>query len=409
MNTRMNRSKLNIGTYFLAPYARDEQHVREVAECGIDFVVCMENDRPALDLMHRYGLGAVVTRVLPIWWGDNGDNAGKMAQMNPVKLYEDAAASFEDHPAIWGLDSGDEPSALDFPYYTQIIDLVERSFPNQFAYLNLYPNYASVAVNTAEQTVNQLGTATYQEHIDLYCKNVGTDYICYDFYMYSASVSGAYENLRIVSDACLRTGRSMWIVLQVNSLYENEWTSVNRLRFQAYSAMAFGAENIIWACYTAGWWHHQVLDEKGEKTEQYEKLKKMNTELHIMGDDYMRYRRVSTHFVGFQGDAVLDKVNQAPIESLSTGIFAGVREEKGGNLVVGQMVSRSGDGSYALMVCNAADPTDVAPSMGQVQFRADNRKVRIITGEGEITPERQDDGSYRFPLASCAGALIIAE
>ena len=152
-----------------------------------------------------------------------------------------------------------------------------------------------------------------------------------------------------------------------------------------------------------------MLDEKGEKTEQYEKLKKMNTELHIMGDDYMRYRRVSTHFVGFQGDAVLDKVNQAPIESLSTGIFAGVREEKGGNLVVGQMVSRSGDGSYALMVCNAADPTDVAPSMGQVQFRADNRKVRIITGEGEITPERQDDGSYRFPLASCAGALIIAE
>ena len=126
-------------------------------------------------------------------------------------------------------------------------------------------------------------------------------------------------------------------------------------------------------------------------------------------DRYMRYRRVSTHFVGFQGDKVLSKVNQDPIASLSTGIFADVREEAGGNLLVGQMVSRAGDGSYALMICNAADPMDDAPSMGWVHFRADHRKVRVINGAGEIIPERQDDGSYRFPLASCAGALVIAK
>ena len=409
MNTRMNRSKLNIGAYFLAPYARDERHVREVKECGIDFVVCMENDRPALDRMHRYGVGAIVTQILPGWWGGDGDNAGKMAEMNPISGYEAAADTFEDHPAIWGIDAGDEPSALDFPYYGRVMDLVDRSFPHQFAYLNLYPNYASVAVNTAHETVNQLGTATYAEHIAQYCQHVGTDYICYDFYMYSASVEGAYENLRIVSDACLRTGRSMWIVLQVNSNREAEWITENQLRFQAYSAMTFGAENIIWGCYTAGWWHNQVLDEKGEKTEQYDKLKKINAELHTMGDEYMRYRRVSTHFVGFQGDKVLSKVNQDPIASLSTGIFADVREEAGGNLLVGQMVSRAGDGSYALMICNAADPMDAAPSMGWVHFRADHRKVRVINGAGEIIPERQDDGSYRFPLASCAGALVIAK
>ena len=409
MNTRMNRSKLNIGAYFLAPYARDERHVREVKECGIDFVVCMENDRPALDRMHRYGVGAIVTQILPGWWGGDGDNAGKMAEMNPISGYEAAADTFEDHPAIWGIDAGDEPSALDFPYYGRVMDLVDRSFPHQFAYLNLYPNYASVAVNTAHETVNQLGTATYAEHIAQYCQHVGTDYICYDFYMYSASVEGAYENLRIVSDACLRTGRSMWIVLQVNSNREAEWITENQLRFQAYSAMAFGAENIIWGCYTAGWWYNQVLDEKGEKTEQYDKLKKINAELHTMGDEYMRYRRVSTHFVGFQGDKVLSKVNQDPIASLSTGIFADVREEAGGNLLVGQMVSRAGDGSYALMICNAADPMDAAPSMEWVHFRADHRKVRVINGAGEIIPERQDDGSYRFPLASCAGALVIAK
>ena len=79
--------------------------------------------------------------------------------------------------------------------------------------LNLYPNYASVAKNTDEQTVNQLGTATYTEHIAQYCKNVPTDYICYDFYVYSARVPLMYDNLKVISDACTGTARSMWIVL----------------------------------------------------------------------------------------------------------------------------------------------------------------------------------------------------
>ena len=66
-----------------------------------------------------------------------------------------------DHPAIWGIDTGDEPSALDFPYYGEVLKFVNKAFPKQFPYLNLYPNYAFVAKNSAQQTVNQLGAATY--------------------------------------------------------------------------------------------------------------------------------------------------------------------------------------------------------------------------------------------------------
>ena len=54
MNTRMNRNRLNIGTYFLHPYARSEKHIREMKECGIDFVVCFNDDRTALDLFAKY-------------------------------------------------------------------------------------------------------------------------------------------------------------------------------------------------------------------------------------------------------------------------------------------------------------------------------------------------------------------
>ena len=408
MNKRMDRNRLNIGVYHLKPYARTEAHIKDLADCGIDFVVCMDNDRPALDLFHKYGVGAIVSGIVPGWWGGDGDNAGKLAETNPMEKYEAAAAAFTDHPAIWGIDVGDEPSALDFPYYGRVMDYVNRAFPNQFAYLNLYPNYASVSQNNAQETVNQLGTATYEEHIQKYCENVPVDYICYDFYLYSINVTKHYENLRVVADACLRTGRSMWIVLQVNSNKPAEWMTENNLRFQAYTSMAFGAENIIWACYTAGWWHNQVLDGEGNKTQQYDKLKKINAEIRTLADEYMKYRRVSTHFVGFEGNPDMTAVKQEAIGSLSTGIFFDVKADNGAPLVVGEMVNRKGDGSVALMICAADDPHETDPKEYNVTFRAPNRCIRALGGNGYKTVTDLGDGVYAVAVKSNEGVLITA-
>ncbi|MCQ2432909.1 MAG: hypothetical protein MJ175_09945 [Clostridia bacterium] len=405
MSNRMNRKRLNIGAYILQEYAQTERHIREVKECGIDLIIGMDNYPEVLDLFEKYGVGAVVGGVLPGWWGGNGERAGRMHEINPMYQYELAAANFKDHPAIWGIDVGDEPSALDFPYYSKVIRRVGELFPSQFVYLNLYPNYASVSQNTADQTVSQLGTATYEEHIESYCRNVPSDYICYDFYLYSINVPKAYENLRVVADACLRTGRSMWIVLQVNSNKPAEWISENELRFQAYTAMAFGAETITWACYTAGWWHNQVLDENGEKTEQYAKLQKVNAELHAIGEPYMRYRRTATHFVGFNGTKWLDGTQITPVDSLDTGFFTDVKEADGNPIVVGEMTAREGSG-HALMICAAEDPYDKAPTMRKIRFRAAGSAVRVFGGHGIVPVCKLPDGSYETEVMSCDGILI---
>ena len=407
MNKRMDRNRLNIGAYHLRPYARTEAHVKDVADCGIDFVVCMDNDRPALDLFHKYGVGAIVSGIVPGWWGGDGSNAGKLADTNPMEKYEAAAASFVDHPAIWGIDVGDEPSALDFLYYGKVIDYVNRAFSNQFAYLNLYPNYASVSGNNAQETVNQLGTATYEEHIRRYCECVPSDYLCYDFYLYSINVAKHYENLRVVADACRNTGRSMWIVLQVNSHRPEEWMSENNLRFQAYTSMAFGAENIIWACYTAGWWHNQVLDDQGNQTEQYGKLKRVNAQIRTIADEYMKYRRVSTHFVGYQGHPDMHRVQQESLASLSTGVFFDVKSDNGAPVLVGEMVSRTNDGSAALMICAADDPYEKEPKEYQITFRAPNRCIRALGGEGYRTVTDLG-GVYAVTVRSNEGVLITA-
>ncbi len=409
MNTRMNRARLNIGVYLLAPYARTEAHIKDIADAYVDFIVCMDNDRTALDLFEKYGIGAIVSGVLPSWWGGDGSNAGKMREQNPMQKYVLAAERFCDHPSIWGLDIGDEPSALDLPYYGEVFAEVNRTFTAQFPYLNLYPNYASVSQNSAEQTVNQLGTRTYEEYIERYCRCVASDYICYDFYLYSISVTKHYENLLTVSEACRRYGRSMWTVLQVNSKRADRWISENNLRFQAYSAMAFGTENIIWACYTAGWWHNQVLDGEGNKTEQYEKMKKVNREIRAVADEYMKYRCVKTHFVGYGEDHPdMRSVSEKQVSSLDTDRFYDVHTENNTPLVVGEMVSRACGASTALMICVADDPHEKNICRHTIVFKAVSGKhIFAVSANGmhEITPDEY--GTYRVFAWSNDGVLIL--
>ncbi len=408
MNTRMDRSRLNLGAYYLRPYARTEQHIKDVKDCGLDFIVSMSSDRPTLDLFYKHGIGAVVNDVFPGWWGGSGENAGKMSTLNPIEKYHEAAKNFVDHPALWGIDIGDEPSALDFPYYREVVNAQLHDFPKQFAYLNLYPNYASVAKNTSDETVNQLGTETYAEHIEEYCKNVPLDYICYDYYVYSTrNVMGCYENLRIVADAARRYGRSFWFVPQVNSSREDEWISENRLRFQAFSAMAFGVETIIWACYTAGWWTNQVVDEKGNKTEQYEKLKKINKEISTLGEHYMKYRCTATQFVGFEANETL---KQTPVAAFNNGVFMELRSDAAKQLVVGDLTGRSDNSKKAVFLVAADDYLDENPTSSNVVFRCDEKTIIAYNGNGRVPVNyNAATGEYSIAIRSNEGILIIAK
>ena len=409
--SRMDRSRLQIGVYCLAPYARTEAHIRDVRDCGVDFIYGIPaSDRATLDLCRKYSLGVIATGAVPFWHGMGGEQAGQMSALRPLETYTTALAQYADHPAIWLMDYVDEPSARDFPYIGTVTDLLKAQIPaGVIPYINLYPNYASVVGNTAKQTCSQLGTATYREHVDAYVRHVPLDYICFDFYLYS--VRGAarerklqrfYENFHDVAEACRATGKSLWFIPQVNSSYGELWLSANMLRFQAFLAMAFGAEQIDWACWSriaedetpdmpglVGWWTNNVLTLTGERTEQYGKLKTVNMELRRLGDRYMRYRTVRTHFGGDGFDAV--------------------RADDGAPLTVGEMVARRGaTGRTAYFVLAADDPFDEHPATHRCILKAKGR-VRAMGKDGPLALTDNGDGTWSFELASNACALIEEE
>ena len=412
-HARMDRNRINIGVYHLQPYATDEPHIRDLHDCGIDFVLCMRDERPALDLLYKYGVGAILYDVLPQWWPKQKKN-GQMKEIYPLNMYVKAAKKWKDHPAVWGMDIGDEPSALDMAHCADIMREMEKQFSNQFIYLCLYPNYASVTENTADQTLSQLGTRTYAEYIKEYCQLIPADYLCYDYYVYSSltnanKVPKYFENLQVAADACTATNRSLWITLQVNSKLPELWISLNQLRYQAYTAMAFGAENIIWACYTAGWWNNQVVDKDGNKTEQYPKLQQVNKEIHALSPVYMKYRRTGTSFVGFNNTPWLNGSGIQFSAEYNDGVFGKLCTADLSPLVIGSMVSRNADATHAIFVCSADDPHNKAPRQHTLHFTtAPGKIIKAHSGEGEVPVKLIDKNCYALTIQSSQGIIIEA-
>lgn len=411
MNIRMDKTKLNIGAYYLEEYARSEEHIRDLKESGLDFITGMDYDKAALDLFAKYGIGAVIRRALPLWWGGDGSRAGKMAEINPLEAYVSDAEKFRDHPAVWAIDTGDEPSALDFDHYRDVLNTLSGIFAKQFLYLNLYPNYAAAAENSEGECLSQLGTKNYAEYIEEYCKKIPLDYICYDHYVYATkNISGCMENFRVVADAARRSGRSFRFIPQLNSNVPEEWQSENRMRFQAFSALAFGAEVIIWACYTKGWWHNQVLDGEGNKTAQYEKMKIVNRELKVLGEQYMKYKNTSTHFIGADEDGEFTcELNQDFEECFNNGYFRNLCATDGKTLLVGEMTSRTASDKKAVFVVAADDWKDENNVERSITFSCDTRCV-IATGKDGKLPVNYnaDKKEYSVKINSCEAVLIEA-
>lgn len=412
-----DRRKFQIGAYCLNPAGvRTDAVVRDIKACGIDFIIGMDvGDVKTLDLFAKHGLAVFANGAFPGWWGGNGRNAGQMATCNSLAAYRVRADDFPDHPAIWAADIGDEPSALDFPHYGDVVANLRTWAPGLPLYLNLYPNYASVAENTGTQTTSQLGTPTYKAYIDEYCRHVPLDYISYDFYPYMKDARAndvfrlkMYDNFKIVADACRATGRSFWYIPQVNSRYEDQHMTENTLRFQAYAAMAFGAESIAWACYTKGWWVNNVINADGTKNVEYDRLRTVNAELRRLGEPFMRFRNVATHFIGFPATEKLDTIGVSVKNELDTGYVKGVRATDGAALLVGEMVSRdAATEARALFVMAADDMYDRCPTNHTIVFWTGFPHVRVTGGQGPVAVRHgAKAGTYAFDLPSSAAALI---
>ena len=147
-------------------------------------------------------------------------------------------------------------------------------------------------------------------------------------------------------------------------------------------------------------------DKNGNKTEQYDKLKRVNAEIHRLGEPYMKYRNVSTVFVGFDGTEWLKNVNQKSVRGFNGGAFSGVSAVGDQPLVVGHMVKRDGSRGEALFICLADDPYDEDTKTQTIVFRTNGKKVKAIGNKGNVKLKWNKKGFYTMKMKSNDGVLI---
>jgi len=129
----------------------DPAVLRKMAECGLTVAGFVSLD--GLDACQAAGLQAIVSdpRVSGYDWLNVDAGA---ARTNVASL----VAAIGRHPAVFGYYLIDEPGTRLFPGLAKVASLVQELAPGKWAYINLFPNYASMP---------QLGTFSYTNYLEL--------------------------------------------------------------------------------------------------------------------------------------------------------------------------------------------------------------------------------------------------
>ncbi len=287
--TRVPWHKLRIGTYVVTRWS--DEDMKLLADAGIDFIAAASpNSAEALDMAEKNGVGLILSAgyyglpSLHYWNCMSTEAAAAAVAPTMMKLRQTFEANVVDHPAIWGIDLVDEPHVEGFAMLGRDNMLYQELEPDWMTYINLLGNYVSNF---------QSGARSYEQYIRKFHEFVDVDYTCFDHYMYGTSTLSNLHpyinNLDIAAKVDQELGKETWVVIQANSNVGKP-LSINKMKLQAYVAMAYGAKSINWACWAdSGWYAFNILDAEGKPTQRYYDVQSVNADLNALGPVYMRY------------------------------------------------------------------------------------------------------------------------
>jgi len=243
--------------------------LKKMKECG--FTVAGFVPPKALKLCRKAGLMAIVSdpRTSGYDWTKVD---GEVARSNVISLVKQVGKN----PAVYGYYLRDEPGADFFPGLEKVASVLREKAPGKWAYINLFPNYASP---------EQLGAATYPDYLQKFCAVCRPTTLSYDHYalMDDGSLrNGYWQNLEQVRAAALSNALPFWnIVLSVAHFNYREVSAAD-FRFQVYSSLAYGARGIAYFTYfstTFGNSRMAPIDQFGNPTATWGYLQNVNLQI----------------------------------------------------------------------------------------------------------------------------------
>lgn len=250
-----------------------------------------------LPLCEQLGLGAILYDPIldpnHIKWND-------LSEQQVDEIVRRWVNEAGDSPAVYGYYIKDEPGANDFPGLARAVAAVARHAPGKIAYINLFPNYATLGAHD----LSQLQTATFEDYLDRFCREVHPPFISYDNYQVQFSmdlqdavhVASYFTNLVQVRSAAQKYNLPWRQIVSSNQIRPHTTIpSPTNLMLQAYTSLAAGANSIDWYTYYEGGYAYAPVDARDERTPTWYNLAEVNRQLKLVGPQINQLRSLAVY------------------------------------------------------------------------------------------------------------------
>ena len=240
---------------------------KEFKEAGFDVSICFYNDTP-VDTLLRILDDAQKSNIRLII------SSGWVSVQPHVGI-----PRLKNHPALYGYFLQDEPWPKDISETKRRYQAMAKQDTKKPTYVNLLPNYG-------DGMPREIKMPPYKQYLQQ-TSAIGLPFISFDFYpiMKSGIRNTWYSCLEDIRQESLRTNKPFWAFALCTPHCDYPQPTIESLRLQIYSNLAYGAQAIEYFTYwtpkpTDEWdFHDAPISINGHRTRNYKLVKQMNQEL----------------------------------------------------------------------------------------------------------------------------------
>jgi hypothetical protein len=226
-----------------------------------------------------------------------------------------AIADYASHPALGAYYVTDEPSATQFPAIGAVVDYLRTHDPEHMAFVNLFPNYATPA---------QLGTATYEEHLNQFVAQAHPWVLSYDHYNFgiAGDYPGFFDNLESARAVAQANAIPLWVTTQLATFPGMRDLNEAEIRWCAMQCLAYGATGIMYFTYWCNPdpdFSYAAFEWDGTRTDHYDHLQSINAGIQTLSPYLSTLRSIQVMHFGPEADSVTPFAPAPPIRTLLGG------------------------------------------------------------------------------------------
>ena len=262
------QAKIPIVAYYGIPLEySNASRFKEFKEAGFDVSICFYDDTPVDTLL----------RIL-----DDAQESGIQLLISSGWISVQPHVGIprlKNHPALYGYFLQDEPWPKDIQETIRRYRAMAKQDTKKPTYVNLLPDYG-------DGLPREIQMPPYKQYLKQ-ASAIGLPFISFDFYpIRDFGIRETwYSCLEDVRHESLRTGKPFWAFALCTPHCDYPQPTIESLRLQIYSNLAYGAQAIEYFTYwtpkpTDEWnFHDAPISIDGRRTKNYPLVKRMNQEL----------------------------------------------------------------------------------------------------------------------------------